>query len=577
MDFRGAIAAWLADQTGLPEAEISGWLERPPQSDLGDFAFPCFRLAKPLRRSPVAIAQELAEKAGATLAHMRQVQAVKGYLNFFVDRAVYSQSAVARTLAAGNTLGQQDLGAGRTVLVEYSSPNIAKPFHVGHAFTTILGNALYRLYKQLGYQTVRINHLGDYGTQFGKLIVACRLWADADKLAREPIDELLRLYIRFHEEAQADPDLDRQAREAFQKLEAGSEPETALWEDIRSLSLKAFEVIYDRLGVSFDSYRGESFYSDQIPEVVSWLQDQKLLVESEGAQVVMLDEFGLPPCIILKSDGTTIYASRDIAAVLYRWQHYHFYKNLYVVGSTQALHFQQVFAVCKKAGLEAADRCEHIGFGLVKLPGRKLSTRSGDVVLLDDLLSESVAKTKEIIRQNMAARQETVTDAEIDAIAETIGVGAVVYTFLKNGRERDIVFSWEDMLDFEGDTAPYVQYTYARARSILRKAMDSGLQTADVDPRLLARLDSEDEFALAKLLDGFDATVQRAAEQHEPYLLVRLVTALARAFNRYYTHEPILKTADQELRQARLALVEAVSLAIRTGLDLVGIGVVERM
>ncbi|NLV48021.1 MAG: arginine--tRNA ligase, partial [Clostridiaceae bacterium] len=564
MDFRLHIASWLATETSLSQEEIDAWIEIPPQPQLGDYAFPCFRLAKHLRRSPVQIADELARKAKDAVSDLHDVQAINGYLNFFVDRSSYNSSVLKRVLSAGDTLGMDTIGEGKTVIVEFSSPNIAKPFHVGHAFTTILGNALYRIYDRLGYKTIRVNHLGDYGTQFGKLIVAYRLWVDHEKLAASPIDELLRIYVRFHEEAKSNPELDEQAREAFRRLESGSIEEKALWQKIRDLSLKAFELIYERLGVSFDSYRGESFYSDQIPAVVQWLESKHLLTKSDGAQVVMLDEYGLPPCIILKSDGTTIYASRDIAAVLYRWEQYQFAKNLYVVGTTQALHFQQVFAVLDKAGLEAAKQCEHIGFGLVKFPDRKLSTRSGDVVLLSDLLQESVDKTKEIIRQNSLVRNVSMSDDEINAVAEKIGVGAVVYTFLRNGRERDIVFSWEEMLDFEGDSAPYVQYTYARARSILRKAdMDESI-TEPVSESRLKRLTTDDEFALAKLLDDFDQTLQKAVKQNEPYLVIRYVTALARSFNKYYNHEPILKTDGAELRLARLNLVQAVCLTIRT-------------
>ncbi len=574
MDFRSQIVTWLAGQTGLERDQIDAWIEIPPQPALGDYAFPCFRLAKHLRRAPAKIAEELAGQARGNIAQLADVQPVQGYLNFFVDRACFVQAAIEHVLASGDGLGRQALGAGQTVVVEYSSPNIAKPFHVGHAFTTILGQAIYRLYDHLGYRTVRVNHLGDYGTQFGKLIVAYRLWGDEQAVAADPIRELLRIYVRFHDEAKERPELEDQAREAFRQLETGSAPEKALWQTFRDLSLKEFSAVYERLGVSFDSYLGESFYSDRIPDVVRLLNERGILIESQGAQVVMLDEYGLPPCIILKSDGTTIYASRDLAAVLYRWEQYRFARNIYVVGTPQALHFRQVFAVLDKAGVEASKNCVHVGFGLVKFPDRKLSTRSGDVIFLSDLLQESVDKTREIIAENARLRQTDMQMAEIDEAAEKIGLGAIVYTFLKNGRERDIVFSWEEMLDFDGDSAPYVQYTYARARSILRKAEAEGQALPGTCAPVLT---SEDEFAIAKLLDGFDQAVVRAAELYEPYILLRQVTALARAFNKYYNHEPILKTGDLLLRQSRLALLQAVCQAIRVGLDLVGIGVVERM
>ena len=580
MEYRMKIVQWLAGETGISVEQIDSWMEIPPQPALGDFAFPCFQLARTLRQAPPQIAARLAEKAVTDLSPAIKAQAVSGYLNFFIDRASYIGYVVRQTLAAGESLGQSDEGSNQTVIVEFSSPNIAKPFHVGHAFTTILGNALYKIYNRLGYNVVRMNHLGDYGTQFGKLIVAYRLWGNDDALLREPIHELLRIYVLFHQEAETQPELETEAREAFRRLESGEPAEKALWQKFRDLSLVEFSAVYQRLGVAFDNYNGESFYSDQIPAVADMLREKGLLVESNGAQVVMLDEYGLPPCIVLKSDGTTIYASRDIAAVLYRIATYHFTKNIYVVGSPQALHFRQVFAVLEKAGIPEAANCEHVGFGLVKFPDRKLSTRSGDVIFLSDLLNESVDKTYEIIRQNAQLRSTDMDEAEMREVAEKVGLGAVVYTFMKNGRERDIVFSWSEMLDFDGDSAPYVQYTYARARSILRKAETAGLYSEGVPlPEMadLNVLDGDEEFALAKLLDGFADAIRKSASVNEPYILVRQVTLLARTFNKYYNTESILGTTDEKSRRARLALLQAVCLAIRTGLDLVGIAAVERM
>ena len=576
MDFRVKIIEWLAAQTDLPQQQMDEWLEVPPQSDMGDYAFPCFRLAKTMRQAPPKIAAELAEKAKAGMDWLNRVEAVGGYLNFFLDRNAFIRQTVYDVLQTETPLAASDEGAGKNVIVEYSSPNIAKPFHVGHAFTTILGHALYKIYDRLGYQTIRMNHLGDYGTQFGKLIVAYKRWGDEAALLNDPIRELLRIYVLFHDEAKNMPELDQQAREAFRRLEDGAEEETALWKRFRDLSLKEFNRVYERLGVSFDYYYGESYYSDRIHEVVDILKEKELLVESEGAQVVMLDEYKLPPCIILKSDGTTIYASRDLAAVLFREKTWSFYRNIYVVGMPQALHFKQVFSVLDKAGVAAAERCVHVGFGLVKFPDRKLSTRSGDVIFLEDLLQESVDKTLEIIRKNDQLRQSEMTEKEMAEVAEKIGIGAVIYTFLKNGRERDIVFSWEEMLDFDGDSAPYVQYTYARARSILRRAGDEA-DPKSIDLETLARLDSDDEFTLAKLIEGFSDAVRKAAQANEPYMVVRQVTQLARAFNKYYNATYILKTEDPTLRRARLALLHAVCETIRSGFDLVGIHVVERM
>jgi len=397
-------------------------------------------LGQTWRKAPGAIASDLAAQLGQSLTFIDRIETKGGYLNFFIDHATLVSQTVHDTIQAGDRLGASDLGKGQTILVEFSSPNIAKPFHVGHAFTTVLGNALARLYQHLGFTTVRMNHLGDYGTQFGKLIVAFKLWGNEAALNEHPIQELLRIYVKFHDEAKEQPELETQARDQFRRLEAGEPEQIALWQRFRDLSLLEFERVYQRLGVTFDNFNGESFYSDQIPAVVEWLKEKGLLEDSEGAQVVRLDEKNLPPCIILKSDGTTIYASRDIAAVLYRDRTYHFTKNIYVVGTSQAMHFRQVFAVLEKAGFEKARDCIHVGFGLVKFADRKLSTRSGDVILLEDLLSESVDKTLEIIQKNAALRHPDMTDRDMQEIAEKIGIGAVIFTFLKNSRERDIVF-----------------------------------------------------------------------------------------------------------------------------------------
>ncbi len=577
MNFRQAIIDGLVPLTHFTPQQVADLLEIPPQSHLGDYAFPCFQLAKIMRKAPPVIASELAGQLGQSLEFIDRIEAVGGYLNFFIKRSQLISQSIQEALEVGDQLGASKIGEGQTVLLDFSSPNIAKPFHVGHAFTTILGNSLSKFYRQLGYQVVRINHLGDYGTQFGKLIVAFRLWGNEQALKEHPIQELLRIYIKFHDIAKEQPELEDEAREQFRLLEAKSPDQVALWQHFREVSLEEFKLVYDRLGVVFDSYAGESFYSDKIPAVVELLKEKNLLEDSEGAQVVRLDDLKLPPCIILKKDGSTIYASRDIAAVIYREQTYHFAKNIYVVGTPQALHFKQVFSVLEKAGFEKAKDCVHVGFGLVKFADRKLSTRSGDVILLEDLLSESVDKTLEIIRTNAAIRHPDMTEEDMLSIAEKIGIGAVVFTFLKNGRERDIVFSWEEMLDFEGDSAPYVQYTYARARSILRRAELEGIEYRNLPLETLSLLSSDDEFALAKMLESFGQTLVKAVLVHEPFMMVRLVTNLARAFNKYYHHEPILKTADPQVRAARLALVAACGSGIQAGLNLLGIDTVERM
>ena len=440
MDYKSEIASKLARFTQLDMDTVMNLLEVPPRSDMGDYAFPCFTLAKSMHKAPQMISAEIASDSSMGEKWISEVKSVGPYVNFFIDRGVLACDVVNKINSLGDEYGCSKLGEGKTVLVEFSSPNIAKPFHVGHAFSTIIGNSLSKIYTKLGYNVVRMNHLGDYGTQFGKLITAYRLWGDEDALSSSPIDELLRIYVKFHEEEKNDPSLTTSARENFKKLEDGCEEEVALWKRFRDMSLVVFNGIYDRMGVSFDNYNGESFYSDKIPAVVDMLKERSLLEESEGAQVVKLDEFNMPPCIILKSDGTTIYASRDLAAAIYRYNTYHFDKNIYVVGIPQALHFKQVFSVLKKAGFDFAENCEHVGFGLVKFKNMKFSTRDGNIVLLEDLLNESIAKTKEIIEANARNRGTEMSDEEINDIATKVGIGAVVYTYVKSGRERNIVF-----------------------------------------------------------------------------------------------------------------------------------------
>ena len=577
MDFKNAVAMKAAEATGLDVADVSRLVEIPPQEDMGDFAFPCFTLAKTMHKAPNMIASELSGSDKLAADWLSKVEAKGPYLNFFVDRGAYAREILSEVLEAGTDYGRSEEGAGKTVIVEYSSPNIAKPFHVGHAFTTILGHSLARIYEKLGYKVVRMNHLGDYGTQFGKLITAYRLWGDEEALEKDPITELLRIYVKFHEEEKNDPDLTTSARENFKKLEEGCPEEVALWQKFRDMSLVVFEALYKRMGVTFDNYNGESYYAKMADEVVSMLKEKNLLVESEGAQVVDLEEFGVPPCIILKSDGTTIYGTRDIAAILYRDETCHFDKNLYVVGIPQALHFKQVFSVLKKAGYACADKCEHVGFGLVKFQNMKFSTRDGNIVLLEDLLNESVAKTYELIKANAEQRNSDMSDEELREIAEKVGLGAVIYTYVKAGRERDIVFSWDTMLDFEGDTAPYLIYTYARTRSILRKAEQQGFRPVGAKDDLLRKLNGDEEFACVKALADLPEAIRKAAASNEPFMVSRAVAGIARAFNRFYNNCSILGGDDAELKNARLAMCEAVCDAIETGTYLLGISVVEQM
>lgn len=566
MDFEKYVIDRIVSLTELDRTVVEKSIETPPDDKMGDLAFPCFPLAKILRKAPPLIAKELAESF-PTDDVIERVESVGGYLNFFFNRSRFAADVISGISAAGKDWGRSDMGAGKTVLVEYSSPNIAKPFHIGHLFSTAVGNSLARIYKHLGYNVQSLNHLGDWGTQFGKLICAYKRWGDKAVIEKDPINELLKIYVKFHEEAEKDPALEDEARHYFKLLEDGDPETTALWKYFKDISLVEFQRVYDMLGVHFDSYNGEAFYSDKMDEIVEILREKGLLVESDGAQVVDLSELNIPPCIILKSDGATIYATRDMAAALYRHRTYHFYKNIYVVGTPQALHFKQIFAVMKKAGWEWSEGCQHVNFGLVKLPGKNMSTRHGDVVFLEDVLNESIDKTKAIIRENNPDMDD------IDEKAKKIGIGAILYTFLKNSREKDIIFSWESMLDFEGESAPYCQYSYARGRSILRRAADVDYSAAD-----LSKATSDEEYALLKHLNAFGEAVRDAADKNEPFYVNRYVTTLAKAFNKFYNTHPILKSdVDIETQKARLAIVDAACTVIQTALNLLGIETVESM
>ena len=566
MDFKEHIINKLVELTSLERDIVAKSVETPPDEKLGDLAFPCFPLAKVMRKAPPVIAQELAG-ALSNDEYIDRVDAVGGYLNFFYNRGVFITDTITATRAAGEDWGKSDAGNGKTVLVEYSSPNIAKPFHIGHLFSTAVGNSLARIYKFLGYDVESLNHLGDWGTQFGKLISAYKRWGDAKTIEKDPINELLKIYVKFHEEAEKNPELEDEAREYFKKLEDGDEETTALWKYFKDQSLVEFKRVYDMLGVSFDSYNGEAFYSDKMDEVVDILREKGILTESEGAQVVDLSDMNIPPCIILKSDGATIYATRDIAAALYRHRTYNFDKNIYVVGLPQSLHFKQIFETMKRAGWEWSKDCHHVGFGLVKLPGKNMSTRHGDVVFLEDVLNESIEKTRSIIENNGSAVDD------IDDVSKKIGIGAVLYTFLKNSREKDIVFSWDTMLDFDGESAPYCMYGYARGKSILRRADGVDFSAAD-----MSKAATDDAYTLVKLINGFGDAVKDAADKNEPFYVNRYVTNLVKAFNKFYNTNPIMRSdVDDETKKARLAIVDATCTVIKSALSLLGIEVVESM
>lgn len=555
---------------GLETSDIREMIEIPPDSSMGDFAFPCFRLAKTMRKAPQMIAADIAEKLAGNEAFSK-VENVNAYVNFFMNKAEVAGAAVDAVIKAGAAYGGSDQGNGKTVCIDYSSPNIAKPFHIGHIRSTVIGNSLYKIFDSLGYNVVRINHLGDYGTQFGKMIVAYRKWGSKEEVEAEPIKSLLKYYVKFHEEAEKDPALEDEARHTFTLLENGAEEETALWQWFRDESLKEFNYVYDLLGITFDSYAGESFYSDKMDRVVDILESKGLLKDSDGTQIVDLSEYNMTPALIKKKDGSTLYITRDLAAVLYRKETYDFDKCIYVVASQQNLHFQQLFKIVSLMGFDWADKCVHVPFGMVSLEDGTMSTRKGKVVFLLDVLTKAIEKTKEVVAE------KNVAEEDIDQTAKDVGIGAVMFQELSNNRIKDYVFSWDKVLNFEGETGPYVQYTHARACSVLRNAGASAEAvlngTAKPDMKYIT---GEAAYELVKAIASFPEVVQDAAAKYEPSVVTRHIIDVAQFFNKFYHDEHILVDNEEE-KQAKLALVYAAKQTIANGLALLGIAAPERM
>ncbi|MDR3304906.1 MAG: arginine--tRNA ligase [Clostridiales Family XIII bacterium] len=561
----------MAD-AGIDEAAAFGILERPSDSAMGDYAFPCFRLAKAFRKSPNAIAEDIAGALPGGL--FDKVENVNAYVNVFIRKDLLCAEVASAVRRDGDRYGGSQSGAGRRVIVEYSSPNIAKPFHIGHIRSTVIGSAIGNILEFLGYEVVRINHLGDYGTQFGKLITAYRRFGSREEVEKAPIQTLLRYYVEFHAKAETDPSLEEEARAAFAALERGEAEERALWEWFRAESLKEFTVVYGMLGIRFDSYAGESFYSDKMGRVMDELEQDGLLEESDGARIVDLDAYGLGKALITKRDGSTLYITRDVAAAVYRKEEYDFSKNIYVVASQQDLHFKQWIKIVELMGYDWASDCIHVPFGLVSLKDSVMSTRTGNVVFLEDVLTNAVEKTKEII-----AEKGVLTD-HAEETARQIGIGAVIFQELHNNRIKDYVFDWDKVLNFEGETGPYVQYSYARAASLLRKGAEDaagagGAESQDgaIDPSYLT---GGAAYALAKLIYDLPGVVAEAGERYEPSLITRHVTDIAQAFSGFYHDEHIL-TANAEERRAKLALADCARQAIKNSLALLGVEVPERM
>lgn len=565
LDFKKEVVNLVSQVVeGLDHEEIESLIEIPPNYNMGDYAFPCFKLAKIYRKAPNLIAEDLVNKIDGG-DNFERIENVGPYINFFINKAKLTEVVLKAIAEEGNRYGSINVGKGRTAIVEFSSPNIAKPFHIGHIRTTVIGNSIEKIFKFQGYNTVRINHLGDYGTQFGMLIAAYKKWGDAEVIEKDPINELLKLYVKFNAEAEKDENLKEEARYWFKELEDGNEEALELWQWIRDISLKEFNKVYKLLNIEFDSYAGESFYSDKMDRVIRELEEKNLLQDSKGAKIVDLEPYGMPPALIKKSDGSTLYITRDIAAAIYRKEHYDFYKNIYVVASQQNLHFKQLIKIIDLMGYDWAYDCVHIPFGMVSLEDGTLSTRQGRVVFLEDVLNKAIESTLKIIEE----RNPDLENKE--EVAKQVGVGAVIFQELFNNRIKDYVFSWERTLSFEGETGPYVQYTHARANSLLEKG-DFNLGD-EIDFNLLKE---EDEINLVRLLYNFPSAVLDALEKYEPSFITRYVVEVAKAFNKFYNSCPILNE-EEELKKARLNLVYATKTVIKTALYLLGIEAPNKM
>ena len=562
MDNKQLIASELAKVIdSLDQSAISNLLEQPKSSDLGDIAFPAFSLAKVERKAPQAIAADIAEKIDPS--HFEKVVATGPYVNFFLNKAKISDQVIKEVIKEGADYGQQNEGQGENITIDLSSPNIAKPFSVGHLRSTVIGDALSNIFRKMGYNTIKINHLGDWGKQFGLLMVAYKKWGNKEAVEANPIDELLQLYVRINAEIENDPALDEEGRLWFKKLEDGDPEATELWQWFRDESLVEFNRIYELLGVEFDSLNGEAFYNDKMDEAVKILEDKGLLKESKGASIVDLDDVNLPPAMIKKSDGATLYITRDIATAMYRARTYNFVKNVYVVGQEQSNHFRQLKAVLKKMGFDWSDDMIHVDFGLVTKNRQKLSTRKGNIILLEPTLQEAISRAKAQIEEKNPNLENK------EAVAHAVGVGAVKFYDLKTDRRNGYDFDLEAMVSFEGETGPYVQYAYARIQSILRKA--------DFKPSLDANYDLNDaeSWEIIKLLQDFARVVKRAADNFEPSLIAKYAISLAQAFNKYYAHTRILDESPE--RDSRLALSYTTAVVLKEALRMLGVEAPEKM
>jgi len=539
----------------LTEEDIVKMLEYPPDEKMGDLALPCFRLSKILRKSPVMIANELAEKFASE--KINKVEAVNGYLNFYISDSYLANDLLNTILLKGADYGKNEIGKGKTVVLDYSSPNICKPFHVGHLGTTIIGHSLRKIHEFCGYKCIGINHLGDWGTQFGKQIVAYKKWGNKEQVTKGGIDELVALYVKFHDEAENEPELLNEARVEFNKLENGDPENTELWKWFIEVSLNEIKKTYKQLDIEFDSYNGESFYTDKMPEQVQILREKGLLKIDKGASIVDLEKYGMPPCLILKSDGSTLYPTRDIAAAVYRKRTYNFDKCIYVTSSAQSLHFAQWFKVVELMGYDFAGGLVHVPYGTVSINGAKLATRTGNVILIKDLINAAIEKAKEIVNEKNPNLDNK------DEISEAVGIGAIVFYYLLNNRIKDINFVMDEALSFEGNTGPYAQYTYARTCSILEKAGEVNTSPSEY------KITAKEEAVLLKTLSRFGEVVEGALRDYEPSNITRYILDVCAAFNRFYQECKILAAEEESVKATRLGITKATNFVLCNALSLI--------
>ena len=567
IDFKKIIAEAISKVLEMDALEIEKTIEKPKGPDNGDYAFPCFRLAKTLRKAPPMIADDIKAKIKVNQDEITKIEVVGGYVNFFVNKELLA-SEVLNKMAKENDYGKSERGNGKNIVIDYSAPNIAKPFHIGHLRSTVIGGALYNIYKYLGYNVIGINHLGDYGTQFGKLIEGYKMWENEYDLETDPIDALTQIYIRVNEACKQDEELLNRCRDNFKKLEDGDTYCVELWNRFKDLSLKEFQKVYDILGTKFDSWNGEAFYSDKMDEVVELLEKSGKLVKSEGARIIDLEDKGMAPCLIEKSNGSSTYATRDLAAILYRARTYDYDKALYVTSYEQVLHFKQIFEVAKLLGLDQKyiDGLEHVSFGMVLLPSGKMSTREGTSIKLIDLLTEAISRAKTIIEQ------KNPYIGNKDEIARKVGVGAVIFNDLANNRVKDEVFDWDTILNFQGETGPYIQYTYVRTKSVIEKAQ--GVPT--IENVHMKELLDDASIKILKLIYEFEDILIQVTDKNEPSILSRYLIELAKSYSNFYNENKIINE-DKNLQNARVYLTYSVGNVLKIGAGLLGIEMPEQM